>query len=522
MYSRKQKMINAKSTQSFQTPCDIVPSPQMKPSQNNVFLLTRLRKCLACLIVTSSVVAGASAQGFAQDSTLVTAATSILPHVTIRNIYIEGNRKTRADIILRELDFGTNDTISLATLAARMQENELEILNTGLFTTAKITFKDWVGATNEVGLLITVQEGWYVFPFPILELADRNFNVWWDTYDHSLRRLNWGIRFYHTNLTGRKDMLKAVVQQGFTKKYELIYTLPYVNRRKTLGLNLNFLHTRERQIGYTTEDNELVFTNNSERLLLQRFRLGAGLQYRPKLDITHHLSLSFHKNLIDESVRTELNPDFFLGNLEQRYLAATYQLVVDKRDIRPYPMNGYLVDASIARKGLLLNDGMDALSVQAIFQQFFSFGKRWSAGFVVKGKAGLLRNKQPYYGSQAIGYEPDFIRGYEYYVVDGLDYAFSKSLLRYRLFDRTMHLGQYMRLESFKEMPVKLYLVLHNELGYANNPFYHQSNSLANELLWGTTLGLDLVLYYDKVFNFEVSRNRLGEYGFYLHWTFSF
>lgn len=445
-----------------------------------------------------------------------------ISYATIRNIYIEGNKRTKPEIILRELDFDLNDTITLASLAARLQENELNVMNTGLFTNTKITFKEWVGETNEVGLLITVQEGWYIFPFPILEMADRNFNVWWDTYGHDLSRLNWGIRFYHTNLTGRKDQLKAVIQQGFTKKYELIYNYPYLNRRKTLGATISFLHTRERQIGYTTSNNELVFTNDKDRLLLQRFRLWAGVQYRRKLDVTHRVGLGFYKNIIDETVRAELNPDFFLDGLTQRYLAASYQVTVDKRDIRPYPMRGYLVDASVVRNGFLIGEGMDALNLKAAFQQFFPFGKKWSAGFVVKGKTGLIRSKQPYYGSQALGYEPDFVRGYEYYVVDGLDFFYNKSLVRYRLFDRTVNFGPYMRLKSFRIMPVKLYLVLHNELGYANNPFYEKGNSLANEWLWGTTLGLDLVLYYDKVFNFEVSRNRLGEYGFFLHWTFSF
>lgn len=440
----------------------------------------------------------------------------------IRHIYVEGNHRTKSDIILRELDFGTNDTISLATLTDRLAQNELKVLNTGLFTTAKFSFKEWVGATNEVGLLISVQEGWYVFPFPILEMADRNFNVWWDTYNHSLRRLNYGIRFYHTNLTGRKDQLKAVFQQGFTKKYELIYTLPYVNKNKTLGVNINFLHTREKEIGYTTLGDELIFSSDSDRPLLRRFRLGAGALYRRRLNLTHHFNLTFHENFIDESVRTELNPDFFLGEKTQRYLDASYRLVLDKRDIRPYPMHGFLLDASLEREGLLVHEGRDALNALAAFQQFFSFGKKWSAGFVVKGKLGLLRNKQPYYGSQALGYEPDFIRGYEYYVTDGLDYGYNKSLVRYQLFNREINLGQYMRLESFRVMPIKLFLVLHNELGYANNPFYKEGNPLANDLLWGTTLGLDLVLYYDKVFNFELSRNRLGEYGFYLHWTFSF
>jgi len=445
-----------------------------------------------------------------------------LEYAVIHNIYVEGNKRTKTDVILRELDFGLHDTLPLSGLPSRLAENELNILNTGLFTNAKITYKEWTGATNEVGLLITVQEGWYIFPFPILEMADRNFNVWWDTYNHSLRRLNYGVRFYHTNLTGHKDHLKAVFQLGFTRKYELVYTLPYINRSKTLGLNVNFLHTREKEIGYTTAGNELLFSRSDGDPLLRRFRLGAGLTLRRKLDTRHRFNLTFFDNFIDKKVRSELNPHFFINGLQQRYLSASYQYELDKRDIRPYPMHGHYVQGTIERKGLGYTKDFDALNLDATWAQFFSFGKKWSMGYVLRGKTNLQRERQPYYGSQALGYEPDFIRGYEYYVTDGLDFAFNKTLVRYRLFDRKLNLGPYIRLESFKEMPVKLFIVLHNELGYVNNPFYAEGNSLANELLWGTTLGVDLVLYYDKVVNFEVSRNRLNEYGFYLHWTFSF
>ena len=478
-------------------------------------LLLRSSFCLAAMVGAWPVMA----QSTATVDTL-TSSPPLPTFATIRTIQIEGNRRTKTDIILREMDFGVNDTISLATLAERLAQNEFNILNTGLFMTTKISFKEWKGETNEVGLLIEVKEGWYIFPIPILELADRNFNVWWETYDHELSRLNWGVRFLHHNLTGRKDQLKAVVQRGFTKKYELIYTMPFVNRKKTLGLNLHYLHTREKEIGYTTQGDELLFTNNSNQILLRRFRAGTGAQLRRRLDIIHRWNLSFHHNIIDETVRSELNPSFFLGGLEQRYISASYQFVMDKRDIRPYPMNGYLLDVGIDRRGLIFHEGMNALDIQVAFQKYFSFGKKWSTGFELKGKAGLLRNKQPYYGSQALGYEADFIRGYEYYVMDGLDYAYNKSVLRYRLFNKKFDLGPYMKLESFRELPVKMFLVLRNELGYVNNPFFAEGNPLANELLWGTTLGLDLVVFYDKVFNFEVSRNRLGEYGFYLHWTF--
>lgn len=438
--------------------------------------------------------------------------------VTVSSIQLSGNMRTKADFVLRELDFAVGDTISLATLTDRLQQNEFHILNTGLFTSAKITFQTWEGSTNRIGLAIAVLETWYVFPFPIVEFADRNFNVWWDTYGHSLRRLNWGIRFQHTNFSGRRDRLKVVAQLGFTKKYELIYSLPYFNAQKTWGLNVHFLHTREKEIGYTTQNNELIFHRNAEAVLLQRWRGGGALTYQPKLDFLHQFFTTYHFNTVHASVLSELNPDFFLHGRHQRFLAAGYKFTADKRDIRPYPMKGYFLSAEAAKQGIGRASDLDALHVSASIQQYFSLRKRWSAGLLAKGKIGLQRQKQPYYNSRALGYFEDYLRGYEYYVVDGLDFAYQKSVLRYKLLNRAHNWGRYMALEAFREMPVKLFLTFHNELGYANNPFYQQHNPFSNRLLWGTSLGLDLVLYYDKVFSLELSRNHLNEFGLYLNW----
>ncbi len=491
-----------------------------------LFTGSSLRPAVAKMLLITLLplsAAGQSGEPVPHDSEISNAAgAESLDFITVRNIYIAGNKRTKNDIILRELDFAEGDTIALSTLTDRLLKNELNVMNTGLFTSARINFKEWKGETNEVGLLIEVMEGWYVFPFPIVELADRNFNVWWETYNRSLRRLNLGIRFYHTNFTGRRDQLKTVIQFGFTKKYELIYTLPYFNRNKTLGLNFNFLHTREKEIGFNTVNNELLFHRNNERPLLQRFRLGGGLLYRRRLNVFHKWNLSLHNYKIDETVRQELNPDFFLNGLKQQYLAFNYNFTIDKRDIRPYPMHGFYFETNLQYLGLGLSDDINALNVSAQFQKYFTFSDRWSLGLMVKGKTGLIREKQPYYNSAALGYFDDFIRGYELYVIDGLDYAYHKGNLRFKLLDKELNWGKYMKLESFKKMPVKVFLSLRNELGYVNNPFYKTGNPLSNELLWGAGVGVDLVLYYDKVFNFEFSRNHLNEYGFFLHWTFSF
>jgi len=450
------------------------------------------------------------------------AAPEELNYVTIKHIYITGNRRTRPEIILRELDFAEGDTISLTTLSRRIEQNQFKMMNTGLFASALINFKEWEGATNFVGLEITVKEGLFIIPIPILELADRNFNVWWDTYHHSLRRLNLGVQFYHTNFTGRKDLFKALVQLGFTKKYELTYTLPFFNRHRNLGLNINFLHTREREIGYTTSGNRLLYSRDNDSPLLQRFRAGAGLLFRRKLDVYHRLNLTFHQNIIQEKVLPELNPDFFLTGPKQRYLALSYEFVLDKRNIKPYPLDGYYFKATAAKKGFGLHNDLNALDVSATYFHYFPLAKRWSIELGAKGKTGLLRQKQPYYNSVALGYLLDNIRGYEYYVVDGLDYAYQKSSLHFEFLNKTVSWGKSVPFEAFKEMPLKLYLSLHNEWAFVNNPFYKTGNSMSNRLLWGTSLGLDIVMYYNKVFTLEFSRNHVNEFGFFLHWALAF
>ena len=443
-------------------------------------------------------------------------------HVTIAHIYINGNKRTKTKVILRELDFSIGDTIHLSNLSRRLRENEYNVMNTGLFTSVRIHFKEWEGATNRVGLNMEVKEDLYVFPFPILELADRNFNIWWTTYNRSLNRLNLGVRFYHTNFTGRRDLLKTVVQFGFTKKFEIIYTLPAFNKAETWGAGFNVLYTREKEIGFDTRNNRLLFHRNATDVLFQRFRIGASIFYRKKLDIIHRLNLTCRRHRIHESIAVELNPDFFNARQRQEYLSVGYLFSIDKRDIRPYPMTGYFLEANITKKGLGLSRDMRSLEVALHLQQYFSFNKKWSVGLAAKFKTEMLRKKQPYYNSRALGYFDDFIRGYEFYVIDGLDFIYLKKRLRFKFFEKTFDWGNYMRYDAFKKMPVKLFLIWHNELGYVNNPFYKKNNPLSNELLWGTGIGLDVVFYYNKVFNLEWSRNHLGEYGFFLHWTFNF
>ena len=170
--------------------------------------------------------------------------------ITVDDIAVEGYRRTKRAVIMRELPFAHGDTIALAQLPDKIREAERQLMNTGLFNSAEITYADWEGETHKVDLKITVTETWYLYPVPIFELADRNFNVWWREQGRSLDRVNIGLEFSHYNFTGWRDKFEVGFKYGYTRSYAIEYNQPYINRSGTLGLSGKIKFSRNRELNY--------------------------------------------------------------------------------------------------------------------------------------------------------------------------------------------------------------------------------------------------------------------------------
>ena len=138
--------------------------------------------------------------------------------IIVDSISIIGNKKTKRHVILRELNFQIGDTLNLGNTTERFKENRLLLLNTGLFTEADFNIKNWDTESKKASVELTVLEALPIIPIPIFELADRNFNVWWEEMNRDLERINYGLILYHFNLTGRRDKLKLSGQWGYTRK----------------------------------------------------------------------------------------------------------------------------------------------------------------------------------------------------------------------------------------------------------------------------------------------------------------
>ena len=343
----------------------------------------------------------------------------------VHTLIIEGNKKTKTAIIQRELDLQVGDTISIAQIMDILKQNELRVLNTGLFTQA--TFK-LNGITEKgINLHLTVVEDWYLYPIPVFELADRNFNVWWVEQNRSLERVNYGLYVIHKSLTGRKDPLKVAGLLGYGQKINVTYAFPYLNKKQTLGVKFDYLFARNREIGFTTNENKLQFEQFNNEYLLHRFRLSTGLTYRPNIKTFHESNVFFYKNRIHDHVLT-INPNFFKSNTTlQKYFALNYQFTYENRNFQPYPTKGNYLNLKIQKEGLGVFNDINVASLTAWYKQYFPLSKKWSAEIELKGRKVWQNEQVPYYNSQALGYFDDYLRGYEYYVIDGQDLWFSQN-----------------------------------------------------------------------------------------------
>ncbi len=441
--------------------------------------------------------------------------------VRIDSIFVEGNKKTRREIVLREMPFRQGNSIHIANLEPKLREAERWLMNTGLFNSVQVFFKNWEGSSNKVHLQVQLEETWYFYPVPLFELADRNFNVWWVDYQRSLERVNYGLDFLYRNATGRSDRLNVSLKQGYSQMLLFQYNLPYLNAEKTLGITLYNLYSRNREINYATIGNKQAFFKLEDDFSITRYSGNITLVYRPALAKYYRISLGYTRNSISPKVLESVGLDFFLnGGTVQRFFSLGMSYTSDNRDFRPYPLSGNYFWAEIKKDGLGIFKDRNGLTFWTDYQRYFPLGKSpFNLGVSTKGKISLIRGKQPYNDYRAIGYQRNTLRGYEYYVVDGLDMLLLKSSLRIKLWENQVNFGKIVPIPAFRRVPFKFLLSLNSDMGFANDPWNPFGNSFNQQLLWGRGVGLDTVILFNFVLRIEASMNHLGEKGLFFHFN---
>lgn len=436
--------------------------------------------------------------------------------VLINRIFILGNRQTREQIILRELSVKPGDLIYNLDLPEAIDLDRKKLINTRLFNTVEIRMLEL--EDNKVDLLIDLNERWYTFPSPIFELSDRNFNEWWQNYDHDFSRVNYGLRLYQFNMRGRNETLRFIAQFGFQRRFDLMYRFPYIDKKQKHGLSVEAGFHETKNLAYQTRDHKYVFAESDEILRNER-RAGITYSHRRSFYKTHSVNLAYRDMHVNDIV-IDSNTNYIQSELlQQKYPTLSYQFNSDYRDMFAYPLKGNQFIFFIAHNGLGISEELNYFETSVLYSKYLDLKK----GFYLSNNfIGYFSDPVDlaYVNYGVLGQRKQFVRGYELYVVEGPWYFLNKTTFKKLIFSRNYH-WEMMPVRQFRHVPISIYLKTYADMGYVRNyPYYEERNfntRLSDKLLFGTGLGLDVVGFYDMVVRFEYSINAEQEHGFFFH-----
>lgn len=441
--------------------------------------------------------------------------------VVINNIFIVGNEKTRKNIILREIDLKTGVSYDWDELMSMIQADQKKIYNLQLFNSVEIT--PLLTDNEQIELLVSVTERWYIIPNIIFNLADRNIAEWWTNQNRDFSRVNYGARLVHNNVGGRNEKLKVGAQFGFVKAFEVMYSIPYLDRNQNHGISGQFTYFTQKTIPVKSAFNKQVFyTNENEEVLRKNSSAYFRYSYRASFYNFHFVTFGYNNTIINPDVFVQ-NPDYFLHeSTKLNYFVLGYTFRHDRRNNIQYATEGELLSIGLTKFGLFTADDIDDAEITINANKYFLIGEKFNfvSGLSISS---FFEKRQPFTLVRGIGYNPYFIRGYELNVVEGQQTLVHKNSFRFRFIDMGYDIGKYVPLEEFSYLPLQMYLGFNFDHGFVNDRNNLPDNArLTNKYLFGYGPGLDIVTLYDMVFRFEYSLNNQGEQAFFVNFRAPF
>lgn len=429
----------------------------------------------------------------------------------ISSILISGNKKTNNKYILRELPFITTDSILLINVESKLQLAKQQLINTGLFLNVDIETS--INAYN-LDVEIIVKERNYFFPSLLFELADDDFDIWWNEQMRDPERINYGAAISWRNLTGYNDHIVASFSTGFRKEFFVSYSHPAIDRRQRLGLSVSYSQQSNREIAYSIMNNQYSILKEDEFISIKR-NLKFSFSYRKTLFAKHSFGISINRLQVADTI-LNLNPVYLPSTSEKAgYIEASYKFNFLHVDNRVYPLKGTSLNFQIAKAGLFKSDNIKMASANIdlhyytsiVEQKFFSSS---NVEAYLSGGAQLPFAKQAELGKQT-----NQIRGYQYYNLLGTGILLFKQEIKCRAISKTVTINFLP--DKFKNVNFQLYPKIFTDAGVIQNKM-PGTNFLLNKWLVSFGTGIDLVSYYDSVLSAEFVAGPYLKPGFFLKW----
>lgn len=474
------------------------------------------KKIICCLFILFS--AGLSYAQKGNTANIILTDTSFLStnagsKVCIKNLVVTGTRKTKDYIVYREIHFKKGDSLLIADLQKEMEQARFQVYNTTLFN--EVNFE--LVAIDAANVIIHVRllERWYFYPVPQFQLIDRNFNDWYKTHKASFDRVNYGLKLVHYNLSGRRDQLRIYLINGYTRNISFSYNNPYSSSSLNEGIIVGAGYSQSREIPYLTDSANKTHFYKKDDFTRNTFYATMGYSIRRGLFTKHIFSVGYaHYNVDDSIINVKYNPNYFKDPVHSKnVIDLNYVLQYANVNNGTYPLTGKTAFLSIHKRGLGFTGGINALTLEAGFNKYFDMGRNWYSSFQLNGKI-RLPFEQAFINQRGLGYGENYLRGLEYYVIDGVVTGLIKTTLKKKIVSFNVPFPFFPKLLT--KIPFTLFAKTYADLGYAYNKKTYYSK-LNNRLLYSGGFGIDILTLYDVNLRFEYSFNQLRENGLFLH-----
>lgn len=449
-----------------------------------------------------------------QDSILSNNLENILNNnkskVLINKINIKGNKKTNRNIITRELSFEEGQEFKKENILLIIKEDERKIVNTNLFNEVNINILPSSITSKSLEIVdinIEVIESFYWIPSILFELSDRNFNDWWENFNHDLSRINYGLGLTQYNFTGNADQLELSFRLGFIKEFYGSYFLPYISQKQKGGIKFKMNYIDYDHLEYNTE-NYIPQFYKSKNSLKKHYITSLEYSHRESFYNYHYFQLEYNNINMNDSI-FKLNDNYFINNSDTKldYLTLSYEFDRDFRDFKNYPLNGFRFNIKIEKNGLGISSNINKLKIRFYYSKYIKLKNKYFYSFNISSV--ISSNNQPY-----ILYENTYnLRGYEKYLIHGKSNIIFKNTFKKNILSKNISRNNQDYFKRIKNIPFKIYAKIFFDSGsiwkYSNTNI---NLDLNNNYLYSVGFGIDIVTIKNISLSSEISRNNQKNY----------
>jgi outer membrane protein assembly factor BamA len=244
------------------------------------------------------------------------------------SIIIVGNTHTKDYVIQAEISLHQGVQFTPALL----EYEQNRIYSLGLFNRVQIHILP--KQEKKADLVIEVHERWYIFPFPVIGIRDRDWN-----------KLYYGAGLLHSNFRGRNEKLFGMVVLGYDPAVEVSYRTPY--------LSLDGGYLGEVRFAYQKVHNRSVTAIDSTNNFNER-HINGTLSIGKRFDTKQTVWLTIGFESVDVSEYQNGRTIASSGKDQYPFLGASYTL--DSRDLIEYPSTGTFIKFSVKKYGFPSNN----------------------------------------------------------------------------------------------------------------------------------------------------------------------